>query len=338
MDDLNHSNNQHINSNIFEQNNSNNIQHLNTYKKENTLLKNDSDSQENCYVYVFHVNIEFLYNLFISPEFLTDVFFGKSRISSMKYNTNLADEGNEIEIETSGNHNKFKIKVINVINTPFYKSFTHDIIDKPALFAGFTSTFSFYWDSIEQVSILQIYIIIKDNLYKLSINDHMFSHQNKKYKIINDYLECKYKDLEQAESISINKNISQVWNFLIDYNNIKYFFYDVGNNNISIGMLYDKDNEIEIIDRDKNNKIRVLISLNNNEENENEKEMLLQIISSIIPIPKQKIIIKLIKVDEFSCIIIYCHQIMQFLDCDILNSYSFIKKKSLWDIKKLLEN
>ena len=38
-------------SNIFEQNNSNNIQHLNTYKKENTLLKNDSDSQENCYVY-----------------------------------------------------------------------------------------------------------------------------------------------------------------------------------------------------------------------------------------------------------------------------------------------
>ncbi len=66
--------------------------------------------------------------------------------------------------------------------------------------------------------------------------------------------------------------------------------------------------------------------------------MLLQIISSIIPIPKQKIIIKLIKVDEFSCIIIYCHQIMQFLDSDILNSYSFIKKKSLWDIKKLLEN
>jgi hypothetical protein len=34
----------------------------------------------------------------------------------------------------------------------------------------------------------------------------------------------------------------------------------------------------------------------------------------------------------------YSHQILQFLDSDILGSYSFIKKKTLWEIKGLIEN
>jgi hypothetical protein len=166
----------------------------------------------------------------------------------------------------------------------------------------------------------------------------MFSRHNHKFKIITDYLEEKFKNFEQSESISINRNISYIWHFLIDYNNIKFFFGDGNNNHIEIGILYDRDNEIEIIDRDKNNKIRVLISSDNNNENENEKEILFQIISSIIPLPKQRIKIKLIKIDEFKTMVFFSHQIMQYIDYDILGSYSFIKKKALWEIKTLLEN
>ncbi len=342
MEDFNNVNIKEINlkekENVLtETANSDIIKHTFSQTKGNLLIE-DTEFPENKYIYIFHVNLDLLFNIFILPEFLPNIFFNKSKITSMKNNTNIAEEGNEIEIETSVNHNKFKIKVINSINTQFYKSFTHDIIEKPTLFAGFTTTFNFFWDSIEQVSILQIVIIIKDTLYKTSIADYMFSRHNHKFKIITDYLEEKFKNFEQSESISINRNISYIWHFLIDYNNIKFFFGDGNNNHIEIGILYDRDNEIEIIDRDKNNKIRVLISSDNNNENENEKEILFQIISSIIPLPKQRIKIKLIKIDEFKTMVFFSHQIMQYIDYDILGSYSFIKKKALWEIKTLLEN
>ena len=337
MEDFNNVKNKGINNKEKENlslksSNQETIKHTLTSTKTN-LFQEETVFPENSYIYIFHINIDLLYNTFITQEFLPNIFFNKSKISSIKNNTNLAEEGNEIEIETSINHNKFKIKVINSINTPFYKSFTHDIIEKPTLFAGFTTTFNFFWDSIEQVSILQIIIIIKDTLYKTSIADYMFSRYNQKSKIISDYLEEKFKNFEQSESISINRNIYFIWNFLIDYNNIKYLF----NNNLEIGMFHDKENEIEIIDKEKNNEIKVMISLNENKENENEKEMLLQIISSIVPVPKQRIIMKLIKINNFHTMIIFKHEIMQYLDYNIIKSYSFVKKKALWDIKFLLE-
>jgi hypothetical protein len=222
----------------------------------------------------------------------------------MKNNTTITEEGNEFEI-INNNGYKVKMKVVKSINNSYFKSFTHDLIEKPTLLAGFSATYNFYFDSIQNVSILQIEIITKDTLYKTSIADYMFSRHNHKFKIITDYLEEKFKNFEQSESISINRNISYIWHFLIDYNNIKFFFGDGNNNHIEIGILYDRDNEIEIIDRDKNNKIRVLISSDNNNDNENEKEILFQIISSIIPIPKQRIKIKLIKIDEFKTMVFF---------------------------------
>ena len=244
MEDFNNVNIKEINlkekENVLtETANSDIIKHTFSQTKGNLLIE-DTEFPENKYIYIFHVNLDLLFNIFILPEFLPNIFFNKSKITSMKNNTNIAEEGNEIEIETSVNHNKFKIKVINSINTQFYKSFTHDIIEKPTLFAGFTTTFNFFWDSIEQVSILQIIIVIKDTLYKTSIADYMFSRHNHKFKIITDYLEEKFKNFEQSESISINRNISYIWHFLIDYNNIKFFFGDGNNNHIEIGILYEE--------------------------------------------------------------------------------------------------
>ena len=250
----------------------------------------------------------------------------------MKNNTTITEEGNEFEI-INNNGYKVKMKVVKSINNSYFKSFTHDLIEKPTLLAGFSATYNFYFDSIQNVSILQIEIITKDTLYKTSIADQMKDHTNQKFKIIGDYLKENIKNIEQEESISINKDINFVWIFFIDYNNIKYLF----NNNFEIRMLYDKENEIEIIDKEKKNKIKVMISLNENKENENEKEMLLQIISSIVPVPKQRIIMKLIKINNFHTMIIFKHEIMQYLDYNIIKSYSFVKKKALWDIKTLLE-
>ena len=46
---------------------------------------------------------------------------------------------------------------------------------------------------------------------------------------------------------------------------------------------------------------------------------------------------KLIKINNFHTMIIFKHEIMQYLDYNIIKSYSFVKKKALWDIKTLLE-
>ena len=290
------------------------------------------DFPKKTFTYIFQTNIETLYLLFIEPSFFPNIFFNKSKLQSMKNNTTITEEGNEFEI-INNNRYKFKMKVVKSINTSYFKSFTHDLIEKPPLLAGFSATYNFYYDSIQNVSILQIEIITKDTLYKTSIADHMNEHKNQKYKIIRDYLKENIKNIEQEESISINKDINFVWIFFVDYNNIKYLF----NNNLEIGMFHDKENEIEIIDKEKNNEIKVMISLNENKENENEKEMLLQIISSIVPIPKQQIIMKFIKISTFQTMMIFKHEIMQYLDYNVITSYSFVKKKALWDIKTLLE-
>ena len=300
--------------------------------KKQTQSHLSNEFPKKTFTYKFQTNIEKLYLLFIEPSFFPNIYYNKSKIISMKNNTTITEEGNEFEI-INFNGYKIKMKVIKSINNIYYKSFTHDLIEKPPLLAGFYATYNFYFDSIENVSILQIEIITKDNLYKTSIADYMDEHKNQKYKIIGDYLKENINNIEQEESISINKDINFVWIFFVDYNNIKYLF----NNNLEIGMFHDKENEIEIIDKEKNNEIKVMISLNENKENENEKEMLLQIISSIVPIPKQQIIMKFIKISTFQTMMIFKHEIMQYLDYNVITSYSFVKKKALWDIKFLLE-
>ncbi len=106
----------------------------------------------------------------------------------------------------------------------------------------------------------------------------MNEHKNQKFKIIGDYLKENIKNIEQEESISINKDMI---------------------NKMKLKL--------------KNNKNKVMRSLNENKENENEKEMLLQIISSIVPIPKQRIVMEFIKISTFQTMIIFKHEIMHRL-------------------------
>ena len=51
---------------------------------------------------------------------------------------------------------KIKMKVLKLINTSYYKSFTHQLIEKPPLLGGFFVIYNFYFDSIKNVYVLQI--------------------------------------------------------------------------------------------------------------------------------------------------------------------------------------
>ena len=244
----------------------------------------------------------------------------------------MSEIGNEIILQTG--QYTFKLVVKNSKNTPIYKSFTHKVVEKPLLMADFETKFNFYWDSIEQITIFQLEVTIFDVLYKNSISDYFNLHKEKRFQKMENYFINNINSIDQNETISINKDFNYVWDFLCNFNNLKYFFNN--KNNIEINLLFGKVNEIELFDKEKNNKL--IIMINKNIINDGfEGEILLQIVKSEIKIPNQKIIIKLVKIDDNSSLLCFDHKILQFLGSDILGSYSYVKMKSLWDIKNNLE-
>ena len=117
---------------------------------ENKINKQQPTTQ--CFVHIFHINIEDLYNKLIDPYFVPDIFFQKSKLVSMKRQTNMADEGNEITLEITADY-VFTYAVENSINQPNFKSFTHRCINAHTMFASFIITWNFYWDSVNQVTL-----------------------------------------------------------------------------------------------------------------------------------------------------------------------------------------
>ena len=100
-------------------------------------------SATRCFVHIFHINIEDLYNKLIDPYFVPNVFFQKSKFVSMKCQTNMADEGNEITLEITADY-VFTYTVENTINQANFKSFTHRCINAHTMFASFIITWNFH--------------------------------------------------------------------------------------------------------------------------------------------------------------------------------------------------
>ena len=308
------------------------INKTSTFKKKINDKNNNNENFKKNFTHIFKVHIDTLYETFSQANFLCNTFFNKTKIISISKTQSMNEIGNEITLQ-SGQYT-FKLVVEKSKNTSIYKSFTHKVIEKPLLMAGFETKFNFYWDSIEQITIFQFEVTIFDVLYKNSLSDYFNIHKEKRFQNMEKYFVNNINLTEQNETISINKDFNYVWDFLCNFNNLKYFFNK--NNNIEINLLVGKVNEIELFDKEKNNKL--IIMINQNIQNDGfEGEMLLQIVKSEIKIPNQKIIIKLVKIDDNSSLLCFDHKILQFLNSDILGSYSYVKMKSLWDIKNILE-
>ena len=319
---------QNLNQNL---NNSTKINKTSSFKKKNLNNKNNGNFKKS-FTHIFKIHIDTLFETFSQASFLCNTFFNKTKIISISKNQSMCEIGNEITLQTG--QYTFKLVVKNSENTSIYKSFTHKVVEKPLLMADFESKFNFYWDSIEQITIFQFEVTIFDILYKNSISDYFNLHKEKRFQKMENYFINNINSNEQNETISINKDFNYVWDFLCNFNNLKYFFNN--KNNIEINLLIGKVNEIELFDKEKNNKL--IIMINKNIINDGfEGEILLQIVKSEIKIPNQKIIIKLVKIDDNSSLLCFDHKILQFLSSDILGSYSYVKMKSLWDIKNILE-
>ena len=277
--------------------------------------KQAKKSGKSSYAHVFHVNIETLYQTFIHPNFLPLVFFKNTKLVSMERNTSMADEGNKITLNLMNKYT-FTFLVEKCVNEHEFKSFTHKCIQSPPTFATYTLTFNFYWDSVEKNTAFQVELDILDSLYKNSVSNFFFNHFSKASKAVEEYFATTLTSIEQVESISINKNINEIWGFIKDYNNIRYFFgyFSKSNNNISVKYEENGEEEIEI-----------------------EKEVTIEVISSEIKVPKQRISVILSKIDNESTFMRFKHTLLQYLDSDVIGSYKSLKQKALWEIKKEIE-
>ena len=295
----------------------------------------DEVDNKSTFSHVYKVPLDTLYNTFISNDVLPFVFFNKTELVSMKRYTNMADEGNVISLKILDQYT-FTFLVENCISNKNFKTFTHRCINSPAMFASYICIFSFFWDSLEHTTIFEFEVRILDSLYKHSILTYVSGHQNKMFKNIEDYIEQHVNPIDQVESISINKNISDVYNYLSISDNMKILFGGLEKvSKISITTTKEPKNTYVINDNSNNTTTKLCIQFISEEDD--QKEIDIKILQSSKHTPKQNIKISLIEVNANTTYISFEHNIQEYIDNDVLSSYSRLKKKILWDLKHIIE-
>ena len=289
------------------------------------------ESKESSFFYIFRAPIEKVYNIFVSPTLLTCTFFQNAKILNMKREeSNLDSSGNEVTVLWNNTH-QFTFRIDNTINLSYFKMFTHRSIANPSNFAPFEHTFSFFWNSTDKVTVFKFTAWVKNSKEKESITDYIMENKDSMCFSTENYLMTTLTNLEENESISINKSIEEVWKFIDNIQNQIYFYP----NSQSITIKELEENKISIEDED--NKTKTTFTVTKTEFNSDKKQLELELIGANVALPKQRLEINLIRMDENQCFIIFKHIILEFIPFDILMSYSSSKKKVLKRVKNILE-
>ena len=303
------------------------------YKKPNSLVEEQEDDDQNQnFFHLFFIYINDLWEYFTSPSFVPSYFYENCKLQNISQLNNSIKQNDILDLQFQEKNINIKLIIDNIIDTPNYKSFTQKSTQIPEDISPFTINISLYFCSVHQSTGVNIKIIPLETKKNTFIYDYIFGNYKKIFQNIEKYIEKNFKEYEHSESISIQKSSDEVWNFLIknNYNNLKIFL----GNNAKIKST-SVPNEIEVEHFTKNNTVKMMISKN---KEFNEKNLFIQIISSTKPIPKQNINLKIININNNSCLFFFIHKMKQFLFSDFLSNYSLIKQKTLWLLKAALEN
>ena len=329
---------QNINQNDIHNKSNNNIE--NTPQNENNCIKNLNpqmiqelnDESKDIFTHLFCININDIWEYFITPSFIPTFLYGNSKIiNSINYAKTLG-KNDIFELSFPDKNIKIKIKIENIIEEENYKYISHKSIDVPSDMSPFIIEVSLFFCSVHHQTEM---IIKKKYIDKTKTNfifDNFYENQENIFKNIETYIEKNFKELEQSESISIEKSSDEVWNFLIkdNYSNLKILL----GNHASVKPT-NIPNEIEVVHFTRNNTVKIMINRN---KDHNERYLFLQIVSSSVPIPSQNISIKIININNKSCLLFFTHKMKQFISSDIISNYSLIKQKTLWLLKSIIEN
>ena len=295
---------------------------------DNQILMNDNKQS---FYFIFSSPIDIVYHIFVDNIRL---YLPGCRIIGQKYSTFLDFQGNEITVEITTNSSKtyiYTFKVENVINLSHFKSFTHKSINNPVSCSDFLQVFEFYWNSTDKTTIFKFICQQMDNVHENIMSNHFLDNKDKICLNIENSISEMIKNREENESISIEKNIEEVWEFISNLNNQKFFFNFNENNKINV---LDND-KIEIFNYDKSVKNVYFVKRRN--ENKYRKYLDLELIESNVSIPNQKMVYNLISINKNKTFFLLKHIILEYIPYDILMSYSSKKRKILKSIKCLLE-
>ena len=288
-----------------------------------------NEKSKKSFYYIFHFPLDDVYNIFRKPEIILSIFLQKAKIISITPNSTLDEIGNTISFTWNNTFN-YSLKVENVINRLYFKSFTHKSLYNPPSFSDFIYTLSFFWNSSDKVTIFKFIGYQIDNEHKNIIIEDIYNDKDFICSSIEKYLMMNIKNLEENESISIYKSIDKVWEFISDYNNQKYFF---PNDPVKINII-DKEN-FEVIDI--KNQFIYTFQVTKNEDDDDKKELICELVKTE-NIPKQKVLLNLIRIDDNRCFFIFKHIILEYIPFDTLMSYSTSKKNILKQIKSIIES
>ena len=320
-------NDKQIKKNILNKNTNNN----NINKKNNLVNFEHTDCSKEKLFYIFHIHIKYLWEYFLNTSFIPTYLYENCKVVNYNNLQNSLSENSILELFFPEKNATIKTVTEKLVDTENYKSFTHKTIELPDNLSPFILNISLYFCSVHRITGLSVKINLLDEKKDKFIYDYIIENHHKICKNIEKFIENNFKEYEQSESICIEKSSDEVWNYLIknNYYNLKILL----GNNASVKAT-NIPNEIEIEHFTKNNKVRIMVS---KFKNFNEKSLLLQIISSSMPIPKQNISVKIININNNSCLLFFTHNIKQFLYCDSINGYSLIKQKTLWLLKSSIE-
>jgi len=282
------------------------------------------------FYYIFHFPLDEVYNFFRTPNLILNIFFQKAKITSILPDSKLDEIGNTISIIWDNSHN-FIFKVENATSLPYFKSFTHKSLNNPPFFSDFKNTFSFYWNSSDKVTIFKFVSTQENTKFKNIIGEDIYNDKDYICCCAENYLIENIKNLEENESISISKPILNVWEFISNLNNQIYFY---PNDVVKINII--NQDHFEVIEI--SNKFIYSFKITKIENNEDNKELICELINqSKANLPKQKVLMKLIRIDDNKCFFIFKHIILEYIPFDILMSISDVKKKILKKIKNIIE-
>ena len=277
--------------------------------------------------YVFHDPLEKVYEAITNINTITKLLSPNILIIKVLRETKIDDEGNEIYISILNNN--FTLQTMSTQKVKNIIQYKLRCIHYPLCYCPFEILTQIFWDSIDKITVLHVKITIDDSPHQNELIN-FFKQNTVNFKKIEKYLKKTIKNLEENESIFINKDITKVWDFLQILENLKYFFP------MNIEINYDNNEIIKIIDLNSKNEMK----LTKKEILENPfGKMIIQLemFESIIPVPKQRIEISLIKVKENLTLIEFKHIILEYIPYDALQSNSNDKQKILKKVKKILE-
>jgi hypothetical protein len=176
--------------------------------------------EKRSFYYIFHSPLDKVYNIFRTPSLHCCIFFQNLSLVSMKRDTSFDESGNEITVELNKKY-QYKFIVKNVINLPYYKSFTHKSTSHPPSVTDFVNTYGFYWNSTDKSTIFKFTGEQEESENPNILLNYIMENKLYMCQSVESYLMKTLKNLEENESISINRSINDTWNFITDIKNQK---------------------------------------------------------------------------------------------------------------------